>query len=323
MSVVSHGIGGPGAAICFEELIMLGVTTIIRMGTCGSMKKEIQTGDLIVNMAACREDGHSQFIMPQGFPAVADPQITLALYEQAKSFGFKVHMGVALTSGLFYPGPAIPDIMKVNADAGALSVEMENATLFCLGSARGIRTGAIGTVDGFVFGENDYDPHGDKVKKAKERMILTGLKVAKRIISESTPSEADSTTAESKACSDSDDSNGEKLFSPDQTQHVSSLFLEGNLYDYLDQIDKLNNLQKALIMELVRKGSVANLQFCMVSLMNESLTEIQMEDIITLFYKVQKDKDESFSARAKAFIETYGEQKTAKDQDGPLSSGTT
>ena len=64
MSVVSHGIGGPGAAICFEELIMLGVTTIIRMGTCGSMKKEIVTGDLIVNMAAIREDGHSNYIMP-------------------------------------------------------------------------------------------------------------------------------------------------------------------------------------------------------------------------------------------------------------------
>lgn len=38
LTVVSHGIGGPGAAICFEELIKLGATTIIRMGTCGSLK---------------------------------------------------------------------------------------------------------------------------------------------------------------------------------------------------------------------------------------------------------------------------------------------
>ena len=37
LSVVSHGIGGPGAAICFEELIKLGATTIIRLGTCGSL----------------------------------------------------------------------------------------------------------------------------------------------------------------------------------------------------------------------------------------------------------------------------------------------
>lgn len=45
MTVVSHGIGGPGAAICFEELIKLGATTIIRLGTCGSLKpKEIKQG---------------------------------------------------------------------------------------------------------------------------------------------------------------------------------------------------------------------------------------------------------------------------------------
>jgi uridine phosphorylase len=43
LTVVSHGIGGPGAAICFEELIKLGATTIMRLGTAGSLKpKEIR-----------------------------------------------------------------------------------------------------------------------------------------------------------------------------------------------------------------------------------------------------------------------------------------
>ena len=37
LTIVSHGIGGPGAAICFEELIKCGATTIIRLGTCGAM----------------------------------------------------------------------------------------------------------------------------------------------------------------------------------------------------------------------------------------------------------------------------------------------
>ena len=98
LSVVSHGIGGPGAAICFEELIKLGATTIIRLGTCGSLQpKLIKTGDIIVTTAACREDGHSDFIVPKGFPAVPDPRLTLALYDTAKSLGFKVFKGVTLT----------------------------------------------------------------------------------------------------------------------------------------------------------------------------------------------------------------------------------
>ena len=38
ITVCSHGMGGPGAAICFEELIKLGASIIIRCGTCGSLK---------------------------------------------------------------------------------------------------------------------------------------------------------------------------------------------------------------------------------------------------------------------------------------------
>lgn len=187
LTIVSHGIGGPGAAICFEELIKLGATTIMRLGTCGSLKpNEIKQGELIVSTAACREDGHSSWMVPAHFPAVADPQLVLALFNTAKDLGYKVHMGVTLTSGNFYPGPAMASTLQVNADAGALSVEMENASLFCIGSVRGIRTAAIATIDGspFKWEEGDYDPHGTIVAEGKKRMILTGLKVAKMVVEE-------------------------------------------------------------------------------------------------------------------------------------------
>lgn len=120
-------------------------------------------------------------MVPDGFPAVADPRVCLALYDQAKALGYKVHMGITLTSGNFYPGPAMASTLQVNADAGAISVEMENATLFCVGSVRGIRTGAIGTIDGspFNWDKGDYDPHGSTVAEGKKKMILAGLKVAK------------------------------------------------------------------------------------------------------------------------------------------------
>ena len=100
-------------------------------------------------------------------------------------------MGVTLTSGNFYPGPAMASTLQVNADAGALSVEMENATLFCVGSVRGIRTAAIATIDGspFKWDEGDYDPHGTVVAEGKKRMILTGLKVAKMVLEDSSVEE--------------------------------------------------------------------------------------------------------------------------------------
>ena len=74
----------------------------------------------------------------------------------------------------------------MNADSGAISVEMENATLFSIGTLRGIRTAAIATVDGspFRWEAGDYDPHGLVVAEAKNKMMLTGLKVAKKLINE-------------------------------------------------------------------------------------------------------------------------------------------
>lgn len=64
---------------------------------------------------------------------------------------------------------------------------MENATLFCIGSLRGIRTGAIAVIDGspFNWDKGDYDPMGVLVSEGKKKMILTGLKVAKKISIES------------------------------------------------------------------------------------------------------------------------------------------
>lgn len=84
LSVVSHGIGGPGAAICFEELIKLGAKTIIRLGTCGGLQPQVKTGDLIVAQGAIREDGYSEWAAPKNFPAVGDNDLTSALYQKAK-----------------------------------------------------------------------------------------------------------------------------------------------------------------------------------------------------------------------------------------------
>ena len=179
VTVCSHGIGGPGAAICFEELIKLGARVIIRLGTCGSLKPEvIMQGDLLVSIAATREDGHTGYYAPNNFPAVADPEIALKLKEMAtKQDGAKVFMGITHTSAVFYPGPCTGDNLRMNAEAGCLGVEMENSALFTIASIRGVRAGSCAVVDGspFKWEAGDYDPHGTKVNEGKKLMFLAGL----------------------------------------------------------------------------------------------------------------------------------------------------
>ena len=48
VSVTSTGIGGPSAAIAMEELFKAGAHTFIRVGTCGGIDTEVQSGDLVI-----------------------------------------------------------------------------------------------------------------------------------------------------------------------------------------------------------------------------------------------------------------------------------
>lgn len=184
ISICSHGIGGPGAAICFEELIKCGAKVIIRLGTCGSLQpKRIGQGDLVITTAAIREDGATQYLVPRGYPAVSDLDVTLALRETAHKTEYsegKVFSGITYTSGSFYPGPTKGDNLPLAAESGALIVEMETSCLLTIASLRGIRAGAIAAVDGspFEWGEGNYDPTGTKVTKAKEYMFAVGLDTA-------------------------------------------------------------------------------------------------------------------------------------------------
>ena len=57
VTVCSHGIGAPGAAIAFEELIVAGGRTIIRVGTCGGLQPDIRSGDLVIATAAEQNTG--------------------------------------------------------------------------------------------------------------------------------------------------------------------------------------------------------------------------------------------------------------------------
>lgn len=50
--VLSTGIGGPSTAIAIEELRQIGVTTLIRIGSCGALQDNLALGDVIIAHAA-------------------------------------------------------------------------------------------------------------------------------------------------------------------------------------------------------------------------------------------------------------------------------
>lgn len=150
--VISTGMGGPSAAICVEELHKIGVQTVIRMGTCGGMQLNINSGEVVIPTGAIRQEGTThEYIYPE-FPAVPNFDVTLALKNAANKVGVKSNLGVVQSKDSLYGqhDPASMPIFhelktKYNAwiDAGTLASEMECAAVFTVAQIRGMRAGAV------------------------------------------------------------------------------------------------------------------------------------------------------------------------------------
>ncbi len=187
VTVTSHGIGAPGAAIAFEELIAAGAQNMIRVGSCGSLQPDLHSGALVIATAAVQNTGYGRETVPNGFPAVADLDLTLALREAAQAHNYPFREGIVLTRDNFYAGVktnAEPSYEQLSA-ANVLAVEMECAALFIVGTLRQIKTGAILAVDGNVLDGGEllekFNPHRDVVAQA----FQAGIKIALEAMSSS------------------------------------------------------------------------------------------------------------------------------------------
>ena len=152
VSVVSTGIGGPSAAIAMEELANLGVHTFIRVGTCGGIALEVQSGDVVVATGAVRMEGTSREYAPIEWPAVPHYQAVQALVQGCKNLGKPWHAGVVQCKDSFY-GQHSPGRMPVSYELeqkweawkrlGVLASEMESAALFAVAASRRVRCGSV------------------------------------------------------------------------------------------------------------------------------------------------------------------------------------
>ena len=139
VSVQGTGMGCPGATIVFEELIQLGVTRLLRVGTCGGLQADHALGDLIVAISAVPADSTATHLVG-GEPhcPTASWELVHEAVHVAKHSGQPLRVGPIVSSDLFYN----PDDGQYErwSKRGVLAVEMEAAALFTRdGAARSPR----------------------------------------------------------------------------------------------------------------------------------------------------------------------------------------
>ena len=193
VSVQVTMMGTPTTAIVVEELLMLGVETMIRVGTTGAFGS-LQIGDVVVAMAAAGWAGTAQ-VLGGGEPTAptADLDVVLALRDAARAQGLTTHVGPIVTSDTFYGDPNPVGVTRWGR-RGYLSAEMESAALFLLAmreraKGRPVRAGSILTVSDVIFypdssgasgatGEASFRPPEDEVNRRVDLTIGAALKAA-------------------------------------------------------------------------------------------------------------------------------------------------
>jgi len=178
ISVQSVGMGCASAGIYYNELIQLGATRIIRVGTAGGLAKGLRMADTVVAISATADDPVvGQLVNGEAHTPTASYPLVERAVQLSRDKGARVHVGPIVSSGLFYDPRQ--GIMQRWADRGHLAVEMEAAMLYTLGAIHQIETLCLCTISDLITDEQNAERISDAdLKVGVDRMMEVACELA-------------------------------------------------------------------------------------------------------------------------------------------------
>lgn len=186
----TSGMGAPSLSIVVNELVQLGIRQIIRVGTCGSIQAHVPVGSIVISRAALCRQGAANDIAPVEYPACADPFLTVALVNAARTLDVEYYLGVTASVDTFYEGQERTDsanphllrslhgITEEYQRLNVLNYEMECGTLFKMA---GVYDFAAACVCGVVAMRTSSE---NVLLEYKDVAVRNAIKVAVRAVEE-------------------------------------------------------------------------------------------------------------------------------------------
>lgn len=150
VSVMAHGMGIPSCSIYATELVReYGVTTMIRVGSCGALAPDVKLGDVLIAMGASTDSKVNRLrFLDHDFAAIADFGLVERAVAAARARKVPVRVGNVFSSDLFYsPQTQMFDVIE---HMGVLGVEMEAAGLYGVAAEHHVKALAILTVSDHI-----------------------------------------------------------------------------------------------------------------------------------------------------------------------------
>ena len=142
ITIINFGMGSPNAATVMDLLSAVAPSAVLFLGKCGGLKKKNKLGDLILPIAAIRSDGTSNDYLPLEVPAL--PAFKL---QSAISAAITRHNKEYFTGTVYTTNRRVWEyddrFKKYLVKTRAMAIDMETATIFTVGFANEIPTGAL------------------------------------------------------------------------------------------------------------------------------------------------------------------------------------
>ena len=142
ITIIKFGMGSPNAASIMDLLSAIKPKAALFLGKCGGLKRKNEVGDLILPLAAIRGDGTSNDYFPPEVPALPAFSLQKAVSTSIRNFNKDYWTGTVYTTNRRV-WEHDNSFKKYLRKIRAMAIDMETATIFSVGFANKIPTGAL------------------------------------------------------------------------------------------------------------------------------------------------------------------------------------
>jgi len=142
ITMINFGMGSANAATVMDLLGAIQPRAVLFLGKCGGLKKKNELGDLILPIAAIRGDGTSDDYLPPEVPALPSFNLQRAVSHVIRERGQDYWTGTVFSTNrrVWEHDDEFKEYLRV---IRSMAIDMETATLFTVGFANEIPTGAL------------------------------------------------------------------------------------------------------------------------------------------------------------------------------------
>ncbi len=158
--IVPRTIGGPYAVLVAEQAAVCGAEAVVGLTSAGCLGASMPLPAVVVADKAVRDEGTSLHYLAPSRTVAGHLPLAEALERTLANVGLAVRRGLVWTTDA--PYRETRSQLDGHAAQGALAVEMQAASLFAFGRARGLATGLVAHVT------NSIDQDGEPFHKGPE-----------------------------------------------------------------------------------------------------------------------------------------------------------